>query len=127
MHFRVVSFWGLVPGEDRGFPENVFITHNHLDHAGELPVFFYLEARRRFKEGLPKLRILCGPEVEEKIKTHRLNEMLSMYTPVRLSSIPQSVATPNWREKSYFTLTDEKTGSESRELWDSYLLVINSI
>jgi len=64
------------------FPRNVFITHNHMDHAGELAMLFVYESKRRYLAGEPRLRVLSGPEVEHKLKTHRLDEMLSMYKPV---------------------------------------------
>ena len=74
------------------FPRNVFITHNHLDHAGELPLLFVFESRRRYLAGEPRLRVLSGPEVQQKLKTHRLDEMLSLYTPVSHRSLLHSVA-----------------------------------
>ena len=64
------------------FPRNVFISHNHMDHSGELPMLFAVESKRRYLAGEPRLRVLCGPEVEHKLKTHRLDEMLSLYKPV---------------------------------------------
>ncbi|XP_068731509.1 uncharacterized protein [Montipora capricornis] len=60
-----------------GFPRNVFISHNHLDHSGELPMLFAFESMRRYKAKEPQLRVLCGPEVEYKLKTHRLDELHS--------------------------------------------------
>ncbi|XP_022801603.1 uncharacterized protein LOC111339252 isoform X2 [Stylophora pistillata] len=63
------------------FPRNVFITHNHLDHAGELPLLFAFESMRRYLAREPRLRVLSGPEVQHKLKIHRLDEMLSLYTP----------------------------------------------
>ena len=71
------------------FPRNVFITHNHLDHAGELPMLFAYESKRRYLAGEPRLRVLSGPEVEHKLKTHRLDEMLSMYKPVSESAFSE--------------------------------------
>ena len=62
----------------------MFISHNHTDHSGELPLLFAFESIRA-KE--PKLRVLCGPEVELKLKTHRLDELRSssdQYTPVSI-------------------------------------------
>ena len=58
----------------------MFISNNHTDHSGEL--LFAFESIRA-KE--PKLRVLCGPEVELKLKTHRLDELRSTtYTPVSI-------------------------------------------
>ncbi|CAH3127815.1 unnamed protein product [Pocillopora meandrina] len=62
------------------FPRNVFITNNHLDHAGELPLLFLFESERRHLAGEPHLRVLSGPEVQHKLKTCRLDEMLHLYT-----------------------------------------------
>ena len=69
------------------FPRNVFITHNHLDHAGELPLLFEFESKRRRSAGERRLRVLSGPEVQQKLKTYRLDEMLSLYTPVSHKSL----------------------------------------
>lgn len=53
-------------------PDHVFVTHNHTDHSGELPVVLAVEqARGR------KLSIISGPLVEEVLKAHRLHELLS--------------------------------------------------
>ena len=62
------------------FPRNVFITNNHLDHAGELPLLFLFGSERRHLAGEPRLRVLSGPEVQHKLKTCRLDEMLHLYT-----------------------------------------------
>ena len=62
------------------FPRNIFITNNHLDHAGELPLLFLFESERRHLAGEPRLRVLSGPEVQHKLKTCRLDEMLHLYT-----------------------------------------------
>ena len=62
------------------FPRNNFITNNHLDHASELPLLFLFESERRHLAGEPRLRVLSGPEVQHKLKTCRLDEMLHLYT-----------------------------------------------
>ncbi|XP_044172563.1 uncharacterized protein LOC114963820 isoform X2 [Acropora millepora] len=68
------------------FPRNVFISHNHMDHSGELPLLLAFESMRRYKAKEPALRVLCGPEVEHKLKTHRLDELLSTsYTPEQVA------------------------------------------
>ena len=77
----------LSQGPEVPFPGNVFITHNHLDHAGELPMLFVIESKRRYKAGQPKLRLLCGPEVTDRLKIHRLHEMLSLFKPVLYSAL----------------------------------------
>ena len=50
-------------------PTNLYITHNHLDHSGELPVIWQIQA----KAG-KKLSIWSALEVESKLKNYRLNE-----------------------------------------------------
>ena len=45
-------------------------------------MLFVYESKRRYLAGEPRLRVLSGPEVEHKLKTHRLDEMLSLYKPV---------------------------------------------
>ena len=67
------------------FPRNVFISHNHMDHSGELPMLFAVESKRRREACEPRLKVLCGPEVEHKLKVHRLDEMLTMYRPVSMA------------------------------------------
>ncbi|XP_015766245.1 PREDICTED: tyrosine-protein kinase Fer-like isoform X3 [Acropora digitifera] len=68
------------------FPRNVFISHNHMDHSGELPLLLAFESMRRYKAKEPALRVLCGPEVEHKLKAHRLDELLSTsYTPEQVA------------------------------------------
>ncbi|WP_299213807.1 MBL fold metallo-hydrolase [uncultured Dokdonia sp.] len=52
------------------FPKTIYISHNHLDHAGELPVVSQV-----FKDQHSKLQILSAPKVQEKLKKHRLNEI----------------------------------------------------
>ena len=80
---KIDEIWSfLVLPANNEFPRNVFITHNHLDHAGELAMLFVYESKRRYLAGEPRLRVLSGPEVEHKLKTHRLDEMLSLYKPV---------------------------------------------
>ena len=80
---KIDEIWPfLVFTANNEFPRNVFITHNRLDHAGELAMLFVYESKRRYLAGEPRLRVLSGPEVEHKLKTHRLDEMLSLYKPV---------------------------------------------
>ncbi|CAH3175981.1 unnamed protein product [Porites evermanni] len=67
------------------FPRNVFISHNHMDHSGELPMLFAVESKRRHAACEPRLKVLCGPEVEHKLKVHRLDEMLTMYRPEQVA------------------------------------------
>lgn len=53
-------------------PKNTFISHNHSDHAGELPVLLIVELT-----AMRKLRVISGPEVNERLVTHRIAELYS--------------------------------------------------
>lgn len=52
-----------------GIPANVYISHNHSDHTGDLPVV----ALRSASQGRP-LTLWSEPEVERRLKEHRLHE-----------------------------------------------------
>ena len=83
LHSKNCSHFLPVPTYGNRFPDCVFITHNHLDHAGEFPLLLALDGKRRFHAKECMLRVLSGPEVEERLKLHRLHEMLTQYKPVR--------------------------------------------
>ena len=53
-------------------PRNIFISHNHSDHAGELPVLLIAEQAM-----MRKLRVISGPEVNERLVAHRIAELYS--------------------------------------------------
>jgi len=53
-------------------PKAVFVSHNHSDHAGELPVLLIVE-----RTAGRKLRVLSGPEVQQRLITHRIAELYS--------------------------------------------------
>jgi ribonuclease BN (tRNA processing enzyme) len=53
-------------------PKNIFISHNHSDHAGELPVLLIVEQAAGHK-----LRVISGPEVNERLIVHRIAELYS--------------------------------------------------
>ncbi|MDG6772872.1 MBL fold metallo-hydrolase [Thiomicrorhabdus sp. ZW0627] len=58
-----------------GFPKQIIITHNHSDHAGELPVVLRVEqAQGR------KLEVISHCEVAEQLKLHRVAEHLQLIT-----------------------------------------------
>lgn len=57
---------------DQEFPSTVFISHNHSDHSGEFPVMAIVTASMK-----RRIRTVCGPEVAERLKKHRLHEALS--------------------------------------------------
>lgn len=88
------------------FPRNVFISHNHMDHSGELPMLFAVEGKRRYSASEPRLRVICGPEVEHKLKTHRLDEMLTLFKPEQVADwvVCQPGGDPTYldEEKNFF-------------------------
>jgi len=53
-------------------PSNIFITHNHTDHSGELPVLSIVEYTKKKQK-----RIIAGPEVIERLKQYRFHELVS--------------------------------------------------
>ncbi|XP_019634960.1 PREDICTED: uncharacterized protein LOC109477939 [Branchiostoma belcheri] len=63
------------------FPDAMFVTHNHSDHAGELPLVLGGTAQRRVLAGKPRVKLLCGPKVLEPLKVHRLSEMAYQMKP----------------------------------------------
>ncbi|XP_078656912.1 uncharacterized protein LOC144903017 isoform X2 [Branchiostoma floridae x Branchiostoma belcheri] len=63
------------------FPDAMFVTHNHSDHAGELPLVLGGTAQRRLLAGKPRVKLLCGPKVLEPLKVHRLSEMAYQMKP----------------------------------------------
>ncbi len=63
-----------------GLPPAAIITHNHSDHAGELPVVLRVEQAR----GRP-LGIVTHPRIEERLKVHRLAEHAALFPPDTLA------------------------------------------
>jgi ribonuclease BN (tRNA processing enzyme) len=53
----------------KALPTKVYISHNHSDHSGDLPV----AALRSAMQGQP-FTIWSAPEVERRLKEHRLHE-----------------------------------------------------
>ncbi|KAF6262498.1 beta-lactamase-like protein [Scenedesmus sp. NREL 46B-D3] len=53
-------------------PDHVYISHNHTDHAGELPVLLAVESQRG-----AGLSVLAEPSVLNTLLTHRLHELRS--------------------------------------------------
>ncbi|BBP43251.1 MBL fold metallo-hydrolase [Thiosulfativibrio zosterae] len=51
------------------FPSKVIITHNHSDHAGDLPVVALVELKRG-----NRLQIIAQTEVMQRLKQHRMAE-----------------------------------------------------
>jgi len=53
-------------------PERIYISHNHSDHSGELPVVLAVEkAKNR------KLQVYAHPEILSRLNEHRLHELNS--------------------------------------------------
>jgi ribonuclease BN (tRNA processing enzyme) len=61
----------------RRLPQHVYISHNHTDHAGELPVMLAVESTRRAAAAEPPLTVLAEREVMRRLRDHRLSELLS--------------------------------------------------
>ncbi len=65
---------------NRAIPDQLIITHNHTDHAGELPVVLRVEqARGRH------LRVIAETEVKARLQQHRLAEHAEQLTPEKLA------------------------------------------
>ena len=60
----------------KAFPPQLIITHNHSDHAGELPVV----ARVELAHGR-KLQVFAEQEIAERLKRHRLAEHADQLSP----------------------------------------------
>lgn len=58
-------------------PDTVLVTHNHSDHAAELPVVLAVEAQRG-----RRLRLIAGPAVMPLLEQHRLAELASTGQPL---------------------------------------------
>lgn len=68
----------------KSIPTNVYISHNHSDHSGDLPVV----AVRSANQGKP-LTIWSEPEVEWRLREHRLHEFREA------GAMPEDIA--QWR------------------------------
>jgi len=55
------------------FPNNIFISHNHSDHSGELPLILMVE----YAKG-KKFNIFSAAEVQERLIKHRIHEVYSI-------------------------------------------------
>ncbi|MEA1989186.1 MAG: MBL fold metallo-hydrolase [Pseudomonadota bacterium] len=53
------------------FPRNIVITHNHSDHAGDLPVVLRVELAKQ-----NKCKVIAAKEVAERLKQYRIAEHL---------------------------------------------------
>lgn len=55
-------------------PSTIFISHNHSDHAGELPVVLAVEGLQKKR----KMQVVGEPEVLERLRSHRMHELVSL-------------------------------------------------
>lgn len=62
----------------KDLPDDIYITHNHSDHSGELPVILAVEMKQRSK----KLRVLSATEVQSRLQNHRMHELYSIGKPL---------------------------------------------
>ncbi|XP_070571493.1 uncharacterized protein [Ptychodera flava] len=59
-------------------PLKLFITHNHLDHSGELALGLFLAAEKMKQlQNTAKMSVFAGPEVVPRLRDHRLHEIYS--------------------------------------------------
>lgn len=63
-----------------GIPAQVLVTHNHSDHAGELPVVLLVEAAAG-----RRLTVFAECEVARRLQAHRLAEHHEQYDPATLA------------------------------------------
>jgi ribonuclease BN (tRNA processing enzyme) len=69
--------------KDYGYclPETLVITHNHTDHAGELPVVLRVESAQQ-----RRLNIVAAAPVAERLKQHRMAEHAELFQPDELAN-----------------------------------------
>lgn len=60
-----------------GVPETILITHNHSDHAAELPVVLPMASAAGRRP-----RVIAAPAVVERLRRHRLHELRSTGRPL---------------------------------------------
>lgn len=53
-------------------PDKIYISHNHTDHAGDLPVLLIVE-----RTAGRKINVVSAPEVESRLRSHRIDELYS--------------------------------------------------
>ena len=54
-------------------PDSIYISHNHSDHAGELPVLLAVESACKGR----LLRVFAHSKVMPRLLKHRLHELVS--------------------------------------------------
>lgn len=78
-------------------PSYLYITHNHIDHSGELPVLLL----DYYKKGQPT-RVVGHSEVIEMVKTYRLQEL--SYVGIDLNGIA------DWKTEDYENVIELEKG-----------------
>jgi len=63
------------------FPKNVIITHNHSDHAGDLPVVLRVELAQA-----NKMNVIAQKQIANRLKQHRIAEHLQQMTAEELAN-----------------------------------------
>ncbi|QCU90043.1 MBL fold metallo-hydrolase [Thiomicrorhabdus sediminis] len=63
------------------FPKQVIISHNHSDHAGDLPVVLRVELAQE-----NKMRVICHANVAQRLKSSRIAEHLEQLSADELAS-----------------------------------------
>lgn len=59
-------------------PSTIFVSHNHSDHAAELPVVLAVEGLQRKR----LMQVVAAPEVLSRLQSHRMHEMQSSGHPL---------------------------------------------
>ncbi|KAG2493274.1 hypothetical protein HYH03_008411 [Edaphochlamys debaryana] len=73
-------------------PPALYVSHNHSDHAGELPVVLSVESTAAAAAGRGPPTVYSHPDVMEELKQHRLRELRSTGKP--LESFGAFLVTP---------------------------------
>jgi len=63
-----------------GFPKNIIVTHNHSDHAADLPVVLRVEEAQG-----KRCRVIVQKEVAERLQKFRLSEHSQVKDPLELA------------------------------------------
>ncbi|GLC33150.1 hypothetical protein PLESTB_000365000 [Pleodorina starrii] len=79
-------------------PPHIYISHNHGDHAGELPVVLAVESKAAAAAGRPAPSLYAHPDVVEELRQHRLRELNSTGKPLEafasFRQVPSGGRTP---------------------------------